>query len=209
MWRKNRSRKQNFFPFSCVGVDLNRNFGYKWAGAKSDYRSSRKPCFETYVGRSPWSEPETLALRDFVRFGANANFVIYISLHSFGQKILYPWAYTSRPIQDWHELHVIAKQFAAKVFNVSRGKYVYEVGSSDGKINYNSFGNADDWARGEAGIKWTYLIELPPARNAFPPSKQIRGFLLPAKEIVPVAYSVFQGFQQMISSIRQLGYGKV
>ena len=52
---------------------------------------------------------------------------MYISLHSFGQKILYPWAYTSRPIQDWHELHVIAKQFAAKVFNVSRGKYVYEV----------------------------------------------------------------------------------
>ena len=52
---------------------------------------------------------------------------MYISLHSFGQKILYPWAYTSRPIEDWHELHVIAKQFAAKVYNFSRGRYVYEV----------------------------------------------------------------------------------
>ena len=30
MWRKNRSRR-SFLPFSCVGVDLNRNFGYKYA----------------------------------------------------------------------------------------------------------------------------------------------------------------------------------
>ena len=168
---------------------------------------------------------------------------MYISLHSFGQKILYPWAYTSRPIEDWHELHVIAKQFAAKVYNFSRGRYVYEVclnltisscikyianninirfqheikfklflykvGSSDGKINYNSYGNADDWARGVVGIKWTFLIELPPARNLFSPAQQIRGFMLPSKQILPVASSVFQGFQQMISSIRQLGFGKL
>lgn len=55
---------------------------YRWAGAKSNYRSSRKPCHETYIGRSPWSESETRALRDFVRFGANANFVVRIVLRS-------------------------------------------------------------------------------------------------------------------------------
>ena len=86
---------------------------------------------------------------------------------------------------------------------------LWQVGSSDGKINYNSYGNADDWARGEAGIKWTYLIELPPPRTAFTPSQQSRGFLLPPKEIIPVAYSVFQGFIDMISNIKQLGYGKL
>ena len=163
---------------------------------------------------------------------------MYLSLHSFGQKILYPWGYTKHPIKDWLELHTIAKLFAITVSNVSHGRYAYEVcsskqlihysknnnklniktqldnifnviffqvGSSDGKINYNSYGNADDWARGEMGIKWTYLIELPPTRNRFPPSQQIRGFLLSPKEIVPVAYTVFQGFLNMISNIKKLG----
>ena len=82
--------------------------------------------------------------------------------------------------------------------------FTQQVGSSDGKINYNSYGNADDWARGKMGIKWTYLIELPPARNAVPKFNQVRGFILPSKEIVPVAYSVFQGFLHMISNIKQL-----
>merc|ERR1719273_1573731 len=59
MWRKNRSKRKTLFPFSCVGVDLNRNFGYKWAGPNADYRSSRKPCDETYIGVKPWTEPET------------------------------------------------------------------------------------------------------------------------------------------------------
>ena len=48
----------------------------RWAGAKTDIRSSRNPCHETYVGRSPWTEPETRALRDFVSFGSEAHFVV-------------------------------------------------------------------------------------------------------------------------------------
>ena len=41
-----------------------------------------------------------------------------------------------------------------------------QVGSADGKINYNSYGNSNDWAKAEAGIKWTYLIELPPSHKS-------------------------------------------
>ena len=40
-----------------VGVDLNRNFGYKWG--HDDEGSSNGPCEEDYRGPSPFSEPET------------------------------------------------------------------------------------------------------------------------------------------------------
>ena len=53
---------------------------------------------------------------------------MYISLHSFGQKIMYPWSYTKRPIPDWVELHSVGKHFAAAVKKVSRGRYSYQVG---------------------------------------------------------------------------------
>ena len=41
--------------YSARGVDLNRNFGFNW----------RADCDEP-PGPAPWSEPETVALRDFI-----------------------------------------------------------------------------------------------------------------------------------------------
>jgi len=58
LWRKNRNKNNT----KCVGVDLNRNFGYKWGGAGA----SKDPCQETYAGPGPFSEPESQAVRDFV-----------------------------------------------------------------------------------------------------------------------------------------------
>lgn len=48
LWRKNRRR--NTF---CTGVDLNRNYGYKWGGQGA----SRQPCAETFAGSGAFSEP--------------------------------------------------------------------------------------------------------------------------------------------------------
>lgn len=60
-------------------------------------------------------------------------------------------------------------------------------------INYLASGGSDDWARGGAGIKWVFLMELP--------DRGFKGFLLPPREIIPVAKSVFQGFRSAISEI--------
>ena len=63
---------------------------------------------------------------------------------------------------------------------------------------YNSYGTALDWARSEAGIKWTFLLELPPShKQAAPPY----GFLLSPRNIIPVAYSVFEGFKAVALDI--------
>ena len=58
MWRKNRRKNAD----GSFGVDLNRNYGYKWGTDNTG--SSATPSFDTYRGPSAFSEPETIALRD-------------------------------------------------------------------------------------------------------------------------------------------------
>ncbi|KAK4329175.1 hypothetical protein Pmani_000466 [Petrolisthes manimaculis] len=64
LWRKNRASNSNS---RCPGVDLNRNFGYKWAVSGS----SSRECSSLYHGSKPFSEPETRAVRDAVLNVAN------------------------------------------------------------------------------------------------------------------------------------------
>ena len=49
-------------------MDLNRNFGYHWADAKtiSPQGGSSLSCMETYAGPRPFSEPESRNIANFV-----------------------------------------------------------------------------------------------------------------------------------------------
>lgn len=69
------------------GVDLNRNYDYKWGGQGA----SADPESETYRGPNAFSEPETQAIRDFVVSHPNLN--VLLSFHTFSELILYPWGY--------------------------------------------------------------------------------------------------------------------
>ena len=64
-WRKNRNTKNcycNNFGEGC-GVDLNRNWGYKW----SNIGASDNPCdYEQYHGTEPFSEPETRNIKNYL-----------------------------------------------------------------------------------------------------------------------------------------------
>ena len=123
--------------------------------------TSKAACHDTYIGHKPWSEPEAVAIRDFILYTSNAEFKVtihfcmytyhrcyiivfaffvtwiiffdtfqmYISLHSFGELILYPWSHTKKPIHDWHELDEMARRWSDVVFRSSKGKYKYRVGN--------------------------------------------------------------------------------
>lgn len=84
-WRKNRRDNGGSW-----GVDLNRNFGYKWG--QDNQGSSPFPNSLTYRGPSAFSEPESQALRDFVI--ARPHFTTILSFHTYGELILYPYGYT-------------------------------------------------------------------------------------------------------------------
>lgn len=85
LWRKNL-RDNNGDGVISVGdgVDLNRNFAYKWG--YDDEGSSPNPTSETYRGAAPSSEPETRALDAFER---RIGFEYGINYHSAAELILY------------------------------------------------------------------------------------------------------------------------
>ncbi|MFF2849276.1 M14 family zinc carboxypeptidase [Streptomyces sp. NPDC058001] len=84
-WRKNlRDVDGDGQITSGDGVDLNRNFAYKWG--YDNEGSSPEPASETYRGASPMSEPETTALD---RFQKRIGFTYGINYHSAAQLLLY------------------------------------------------------------------------------------------------------------------------
>lgn len=51
--------------------------------------ASKNPCSETYAGPKAFSEPETLALSEFIKTFHNLK--LYISFHSYSQLLLFPY----------------------------------------------------------------------------------------------------------------------
>ena len=110
----------------------------------------------------------------------------YLMLHNYGQKILYPWSYTDKRIPDWKDLQRMGEHMARSI-EASSG-LDYAVGSAP-HTQYLASGGSDDWARGEMGVKWVFLLELP--------DKGYHGFLLPAYHIAPTGRSIFRGIRAM------------
>ncbi|MFD5428953.1 M14 family zinc carboxypeptidase [Streptomyces sp. NPDC127084] len=85
LWRKNlRDNNGDGKITTGDGVDLNRNFAYKWG--YDNEGSSPNPASETYRGTSASSEPETLALD---RFQKRIGFAYGINYHSAAELLLY------------------------------------------------------------------------------------------------------------------------
>ncbi|WP_338777339.1 M14 family zinc carboxypeptidase [Streptomyces sp. DG1A-41] len=85
LWRKNlRDVNGDGVIGTGDGVDLNRNFAYKWG--YDNEGSSPNPASETYRGAGPNSEPETQALDAFQK---RIGFTYGINYHSAAELILY------------------------------------------------------------------------------------------------------------------------
>lgn len=172
MWRKTRSRGN-----SCFGVDGNRNFDFYWSGNGT----SSDECSNIYHGPRAFSEPETLAFSQYVLRYSNL-IKLYLSIHSCGQYIIYPWGYTSALPDDYDTLYSLASRVNAAISAVNGTNY--GIGTSTNSLGYAA-GCSDDWIKGVAGISLSYCIELP-CGGSF-------GFDLPAARILPVVRETWQG----------------
>ncbi|WP_432086468.1 M14 family zinc carboxypeptidase [Streptomyces sp. bgisy095] len=84
-WRKNlRDNDGDGRITPGDGVDLNRNFAYKWG--YDNEGSSPDPADETFRGKGPMSEPETRAIDAFQK---RIGFAYGINYHSAAQLLLY------------------------------------------------------------------------------------------------------------------------
>ncbi|MBI2711384.1 MAG: zinc carboxypeptidase [Bdellovibrio sp.] len=145
MWRKNRRHNQD----GSLGVDLNRNYSYKWGtGGSSSSGSS-----DVFMGPKPFSEPETTAIKDFV--DSHLNTKILLTFHTFSELILYPWGHSNDKISNSADLAAfenMAKTMAAW------NHYTPEQASD----LYIASGDTTDWAYGVHGI-FAFTFELSPS----------------------------------------------
>ncbi|XP_044759435.1 carboxypeptidase B-like isoform X2 [Coccinella septempunctata] len=178
LWRKNR-RGSGF----CAGTDLNRNFGHGWGGQGA----SGNPCTETYRGATAFSEPETSAIRNFISQN-KVPWKVYISFHSYGQYILYPWGYDRTLPADYQDLDRVGKKAVAAIQQAGGPRY--SLGSS-GRLLYPASGGSDDWAKGKMGIKYSYTLELRDNGRY--------GFVLPATYIQPTAKEAYAAVRAIVS----------
>ena len=148
MWRKNRKYNGDL----SWGVDINRNYGYKWGF--DNIGSSSDPWDETYRGTAAFSEPETNMIRTFLISHPPAGLISY---HTYSQLILYPWSYTYTEPPDVDIFMKIALEMQTRIFKVNGRLYKY--GSSDQL--YLTNGDTSDWVYGTFGAP-AFTIELPP-----------------------------------------------
>ena len=81
MWRKNRQPNQGS---RCIGVDLNRNYEFKFGGPGS----SGNPCDQTYRGTAPYSTPEAPLVPNYIKSLGAENVLSYTDIHSYAQQFI-------------------------------------------------------------------------------------------------------------------------
>ncbi|XP_029615050.1 carboxypeptidase A1-like isoform X1 [Salmo trutta] len=166
MWRKTRKPNPGS---SCDGTDLNRNWdaGFGTAG------SSGNPCDQTYRGPKAHSESEVKSIVDFVK--SHGNLKAFIDIHSYSQRLMYPYGYTATPCNDQRELHDLARKAITDLASLYGTSFRY--GSVMTTI-YQASGISIDWSYNQ-GIKYSYTFELRDTGHY--------GFILPANQILPTA----------------------
>ncbi|MDC0715095.1 M14 family metallopeptidase [Stigmatella sp. ncwal1] len=157
--RKNTNTSLGSCSTTTYGVDLNRNSSFDWGGPGA----STSACSETYRGRAAASEPETLALENYIRSifpdqrgpaltdpaPADATGVM-VSLHSYGGYVLYPWGIGTASSPNATQLRTLGRKF-----NYFNG---YEACQSSLCL-YDAAGATDDFTYGTLGVA-SYTFEM-------------------------------------------------
>jgi len=140
------------------GVDLNRNFPFRWG---LNNGSSSNKCAQTYRGQSPGSEPEVQAIVNYCRsifpesqrkrnpeqqinepYKEDA-MGVFFDIHSYGEIIIWPWGHQNRETENDSGLETLVNKF--RHFN----EYGFS-GPNNGFL-YPASGATDDWAYGTLG----------------------------------------------------------
>lgn len=166
-WRKNR---QPIPGSSQVGIDLNRQFGFKWNCCGG---GSNKPSSPKYRGTQPWQAPETRAYRDFILsrvVGGEQQLTVALSLHAQGRMVLWPYAYTKkdRPrtmrYDDWRAFVALGRDLAAlNGYRPQQTSDLYVIDGDEGDWTYHSqriFAFAFELAAGNPKRMYPTLAQL-------------------------------------------------
>ena len=159
-WRKNLNPGNARCGDTSYGVDINRNFDFKWGDQDG---ASDNPCDGDYHGKSRESEPETKALAEYAKslfpvsqrksnpekqmtvpFGEQVT-GMYIDIHSSGGYVYYPWGHKNSKSPDDEALQAIGR----KVHHFN--EYKLWAGSQPDFL-YEASGDTSDYLYGVMGV---------------------------------------------------------
>jgi len=175
-WRKNRS--PNYGPdgqsstVTSYGVDLNRNYGYRW---NIPYLLPEEYHLEwllkddswTYRGEAPFCEVESQSVKTFVE---THDVSISLSYHDYGEWMIFPWMHTSRHTPHEELFRSIGYGMAAI------NKYELKIYGQHGEREYliprfcGTPGSSENWLYGEHTII-AYTVELCERRPEMNPDR--------------------------------------
>ncbi|XP_026754548.2 carboxypeptidase B-like [Galleria mellonella] len=190
-WRKNRATNYTDGD-SCLGVDLNRNFGIFWGEA-----SSVNVCSETFHGLGPFSESETSVVQNILaEYGSRIE--IFFDIHSHGSLILYGYGLGALP-PNALVINYVGVTMAHAIDNVKwDSNKDYTVGNVY-YVLYAASGIASDYALG-IGIPLSYTYELPSYRG----SSGLNGFLVDPEFIEQAGFETWEGLKVGARYVRDL-----
>lgn len=162
-----------------MGTDCNRNYDIFWGS------SSSKVNRNTYKGDRPFSEPETRAMRNMLD-RLSPNLLFFLSLHSYGQSIMYPWGYCRDAPLYWRELSSLANsgRTAIKSYNGRE----YRTGSISCLTKRTIAGSVVDYVYGVLRVPMALVMELP--------SREL-GFQPPVEMISQIGHESWYGIREM------------
>ncbi|KAH9849312.1 hypothetical protein C2E23DRAFT_839677 [Lenzites betulinus] len=182
LWYKNR---QIVGPAEkCVGVDMNRNWGYKWKSksklpsfddVETEGRAADSdPCSTWYPGHRPFEAPEVNNIANFIT--TLPALKAYVDLRSYGQMLSTPYSFSCKKVPKDAEDQLEAALGAANAIKQVHGTS-FTTGSLCEQL-YRASGNVVDYMYARAGIKFAYSVHLRDTGTY--------GFSLPAEWIRPV-----------------------
>ena len=114
-------------------------------------------------------------IRDFILKNKD-QIKFFNTIHSYSQLVLLPWGFTTTPAPGYDNLKSLADKSNEALHAVHGTNY--EVGCIPCML-YIASGGSMDWALGEAGIPYSYGMELRDTGHY--------GFVLPPEQIIPTS----------------------
>jgi len=131
-WRKNTNTDAGACSANNFGVDLNRNWTWRWGQVPDG--SSSNPCAVNYRGTRAASEPETTAAMKYI-IGTRGSDGVYrggvlpdqrtdtgaapsgypgmfLDIHSYSRLVLWPWSSSSQATPNFGPLRTLGRRLA-------------------------------------------------------------------------------------------------
>jgi len=178
-WRKNRRNNGD----GTFGVDPNRNYGPDYMWDSPNGGSSTSTSSDTYRGDTPFSEPENLAIDNFMR---THNVKTCLNYHTYGNYLIYPFGYLSSENGD----SLIFRDITYVMTSFNN----YTSGTDLQTVNYSTRGNSDDYMFGDTTKPRTWTMTPEVGTTGFWPSVA-EIFPLAMENLEPNKYISYVGGQ--------------